>query len=331
MAGVGVSKVFGFTGEAKAFERFGSVVDNGFYIILTAVGTIALGFGGGLVGNYKLDDNLKAAATLWDYVCVFLQYPLVWMVGGAVLFILGSIGTYGDQKKLQEKIKELESENGTIPELNEAINSSQETIESCKSALRKMHTDLVTTHLKAAYKSLGLSTHDRVSIYYEHANDFYLLARYSQNPEYAKSHRQKFALNQGVIGKAWQHQRHTEKNCPHHQSEPEYLGYLFDNYGFSRNQALGFAMKSCRYVAVAISDADSHTGVIVFESTDPRFFDGYGGQLESHVYTYCLDYQGIHSKFLRDGLELNREANIASASSLSVEKEFLDSFRGVVK
>lgn len=323
--------LFGFSGRAKIFSRLGIIIDNSFYIILTTMGTIALGFGGGLVGNYKYDDLMKAALTTTDQAWVLICYPLIWMLAGAVLVLLGAIGTYKDQKKLQQQADSLESQVSIIPELNDAINSAQETMESYKSDLRKMHSELVATHLKSAYKSLGLSTSDRISIYYEHANDFYLLARYSQNPVFAKPHRQKFALNQGVIGKAWQNQKHVERDCPNSEDQPAYLKYLSEQYGFKPSQALNFAMKSCRYVAVAISDADSHTGVIVFESIALPFFEGNEGRLEENIYAFCKDYQSIHSKFLRDGLELNREANVASSTNSSVEQEFLKHFRGVSK
>ncbi len=322
----------GFSGESTLFQSIGMIVDNGFFIGLTAAGTILLAFGGGLVGGYDFEKAWAAAVSNYECFKVIALYPMLWLILGGMIFIAGSIGSYIDQKKLQQQSESLKAENSIIPELNEAINSSQEVVESLKSALRKLHTDLVTTHLKAAYKSLELSTNDRVSIYYEYDNEFYLLARHSQNPEYAKSHRQKFSLNQGVIGQAWQHQRHAEKDCPEFQRKAEYLEYLLNKYGFKEAQALGFAMKSCRYLAFAISDADAHAGVIVFESTDPAFFDGCSGEIEKNIYKYCLDYQGIHSKFLRDGLNLNREVNVKRAiSKISVEEEFLVNIKGGAK
>jgi hypothetical protein len=331
MSDSGFFSLFGFSSRSKIFGRLGILIDNSFYIILTTIGTIALGFGGGLVGNYKYDELMKAAVTTADQAWVLISYPLIWMLFGAVLVLLGAVGTYKDQKKLQEKADSFEAQVAVIPELNDAINSAQETMESYKSNLRKMHSELVATHLKSAYKSLDLTTSDRISIYYEHANDFYLLARYSKNPVFAKPHRQKFALNQGVIGKAWQNQKHVEKDCPNSEDQSAYLEYLGEKYGFKPAQALNFAMKSCRYVAVAIADADSHTGVIVFESIASPFFDGSDGQLEENIYEFCRDYQSIHSKFLRDGLELNREVNAANSTNASVEKDFLNHFKEVTK
>lgn len=332
MSESGFFSFFGFSSRSKVFGRLGNIIDNSFYIILTTIGTIALGFGGGLVGNYKYDELMNAAVTRSDQAWVIISYPLIWMLIGAVLVILGAIGTFKDQKKLQERADSLESQVSIIPELNDAINSAQETMESYKSNLRKMHSELVATHLKSAYKSLYLTTSDRISIYYEHANDFYLLARYSKNPVFAKPHRLKFALNQGVIGKAWQNQRHVERDCPNSEDQPEpYLKYLSEKYGFKPAQAMNFAMKSCRYVAVAIADADAHTGVIVFESTASPFFEGSEGRLEENIYEFCRDYQSIHSKFLRDGLELNREVHAANSTNASVEQDFLNHFKEVTK
>lgn len=323
----GIFAKFGFASETNLFGDFGTAIGNGIYILLTALGTILLGFGGALAGSYNIDEKLKTAEAWNSTVAAYAFHPITWMVIGAALIIIGAIGTYLDSIALKKKIETLSMENSTIPSLNEAINSSQESTETLRSSLRKLHTELVTTHLKAAYKNVGLSTHDRVSIYYEHANDFYLLARYSKNPVYSQSHRLKFALNQGVIGKAWQHQRHIERDCPSFEKKAEYLSHMESTYGFKETQALGFAMKSCRYVAVAISDADSHTGVIVFESANENFFDRCDGKIESSIFTYCSDYQGMHSKFLRDGLDLNREAHIKSAPA-SVEQDFLQSFKG---
>ena len=326
------SQGWGFSGGSQFFSSIGTVVDNGFFIGLTAIGTILLAFGGGLVGGYDFDKTWAAAISKFDHLKVIVFYPMLWLALGGVAFVVGSIGSYKDQKKLQSQSEALKAENSKIPVLNEAINSSQEIVEGLKSSLRKLQTELVTTHLKAAYKNLSLSTHERVSIYYEYDNEFYLLARHSQNPEYAKSHRQKFSLNQGVIGKAWQHQRHAERDCPEFQRRAEYLDYLLKTYGFKEAQALGFAMKSCRYLAFAISDADAHAGVIVFESTDPAFFESCDGQIEDIIQKYCADYQGIHSKFLRDGLNLNREVNVKRVKAiLSVEEEFLGSIKGGAK
>lgn len=322
----GFFKKFGFAGEGDPLGQLGTKLNSSLYIILTVTGAVLLAFGGAFASGFKLDDELNAATTFWGDISVILRFPVTWMITGTALSIVGGIGNYLDSDALRSKIESLKRQNSSIPELNNEINGYQETIEALKSSLRLSHTDLVTTHLKAAYKSLSLTTQERVSIYYEHGNDFYLLARHSKNPVYAKSHRQKFALNQGVIGQAWEHQQHVERHCPGFQNRAEYLEYMEKTYDFKEVQALGFAMKSCRYVAIAISDADSHTGVIVFESTNEEFLNVSGKCIETEIFAYCSEYQGIHSKFLRDGLELNREAHIKSAPD-SVERDFLQGFK----
>ena len=311
----GFFKNFGFAGESNLLGNLGTKLNGSLYIAMTVVGTVLLAFGGAFASGFKIDDEWGAATTLWNYTSVIFRYPVAWMIAGTGLSVLGGIGNYIDSNALRSTIDSLKVQNNSIPDLNNEINSYQETIESLKSSLRLLHTELVTTHLKAAYKSLGLTTHDRVSIYYEHGNDFYLLARHSKNPVYAKSHRQKFALNQGVIGQAWQHQKHVERHCPGYQNRAEYLQYMEKTYGFKETQALGFAMKSCRYLAIAISDADSHTGVIVFESTNEDFLNVSDKCVETEIIAYCSEYQGIHSKFLRDDLDMNRYAHIKSSTN----------------
>ncbi|MFP3416232.1 hypothetical protein SB773_32855, partial [Bacillus sp. SIMBA_074] len=86
-------------------------------------------------------------------------------------------------------------------------------------------------------------------IYYEHDEEFYLLERYSKNPTYAKVHRQKFPLNQGVISKAWEHESHIESGCPHSNSYEEYVKYLDEHYEYKKEKIDTLTMKSCRYYA----------------------------------------------------------------------------------
>lgn len=322
----GFFKNFGFSGESNPLGDLGTKLNSSLYIVMTVVGTVLLGFGSAYASGFQISQEWSTATTFGEHASVIFRYPVVWMIAGTLLSVVGGIGNYLDSNALRSTIDTLKTQNNSIPSLNSEINGYQETIESLKSSLRLLHTELVTTHPKAAYKSLGLTTNERISIYYEHDSDFYLLARHSKNPVFAKSHRQKFALNQGVIGQAWQHQKHVESHCPAFQNRAEYLVYMGKTYGFKDSQTLGFAMKSCRYVAIAISDADSHTGVIVFESTSEDFLNAPDKCIESEIVAYCSEYQGMHSKFLRDGLELNREAHIKSAPD-SVEKDFLKDFK----
>ena len=81
-------------------------------------------------------------------------------------------------------------------------------------------------------------------------------------------------------------------------------------------------MKSCRYIALAIVDADVHIGVIVFESTETDFLKE--NDTENKIREHCKNHQGQLSKFVRDGLKLDREATIKRAgNNRSIEDEFL--------
>jgi hypothetical protein len=149
-----------------------------------------------------------------------------------------------------------------------------------------------------------------------------LLARYSINPQYTKIHRQKFPLNQGVIDKAWQHGCHVDKDCPKAEQNKEYVDYLIQTYGYEKEKINNLTMKSCRYIALAIVDADVHIGVIVFESTDPNFLTHI--DTENNIKEHCKKYQAQLCKFVRDGLELDRETKIKrSKNTESVEDNVL--------
>ena len=218
-------------------------------------------------------------------------------------------------------MRELEVKNKELDNTKSALNSVQEELQESKSKIIGLHGELVQTWLKGMSKFLELDSNSRVTIYYEHDEEFFLLERYSKNPTYAKVHRQKFPLNQGVISKAWEHESHIEKDCPHSSSYKDYIDYLNTTYDYKREKIDALTMKSCRYYARAIIDADIHIGVIVFEGTESNIFDN--GLIEK-ITEYCRDHQGQLSKFVRDSLLFDKEVNIKrEGKNISVEDELL--------
>lgn len=163
-------------------------------------------------------------------------------------------------------MRALEVENEKLSDAESALNFSQEEVQEATSKLIEKHTELVTTFLKGAFRQLNMDTYARVSLYYEHDEEFYILARYSANPNYSKIHRQKFPLNQGVISMAWQHNSHEESECPSAAEDFEqYKRYMNVTYQYDDDKISNLAMNSCRYYAKAVIDADVHIGVLVFE------------------------------------------------------------------
>ncbi|MCX7089696.1 MAG: hypothetical protein NTV00_16795 [Methylococcales bacterium] len=318
-------KKCGFTGESDLFKNAGEIISKALYIVSATLGAIALSVGSAYAGSFLFFTELENVAGFWPSFKFILLNPIATLIYGGIFLFFGGLGTYFDQNRQQLQNNELALANNelnkSVTGLREALNSTQEELQDQKSETNKLNKELVTIWLKSALKNLKLNSTERATIYYEFDDAFFLLARYSINPKYAKIHRQKFPLTQGVIGKAWQHGLHVEKDCPDSKNGQEYTGYLIKTYAYEEDKINSLTMKSCRYVALAIVDADVHIGVIVFESTEPEFLIN---NRDSKISEYCRNAQGQLSKFVRESLKLDREVTVKSdIKNKSVEDDIL--------
>ena len=299
---------FGFTGESTFFIELGKIISKAFYIISAAMGSILMALGGAYAGSYHFRVDWADANGALDSIICILFNPVSSLVSGGALFLFGAVGTYLDQSRQQAAITQLREDSKYFSVIEDALNATQEELQFQKSKTSELHSELVQSWLIGAYKTLGLNNQERVTIYYECDEEFYLLARYSQNPHFAKIHRQKFPLNQGVISLAWQNGLHVELSCPSQQNNTDYIQYMRKVYDFQPEKIDTLTMKSCRYLAKAIIDADVHVGVIIFESTEETFL-GSEAQRDD-IIRHCDSYQGRISKFVRDGFEFNKEIHL---------------------
>jgi len=315
-------KKFGFSGESEFFKILGEGFGKGLFILLASIGTLLLTIGSAYAGSFEWDKQWADTSGNFNSLKLMLFNPISSLVSGSVLFLIGAFGTYFDQNRQNKRMETLDSENKTLSETKSALNATQEELQAGKSKILELHNELVTTWLKGLAKYLDLDSNSRVSVYYEHDEEFFLLARHSKNPKYAKIHRQKFPLNQGVISKAWEHETHTESNCPASDCWEDYKLYMQENYSYEPKKLDSLTMKSCRYYAKAIIDADIHIGVIVFESTEINFLES---DITARINEYCGGHQGQLSKFVRDSLGFDKEVNIKrEGKQISVESELIE-------
>lgn len=335
---------FGFTGKSTFIRNIGQIISrwfdvfsNALYITCTASGTVFLSIGSGYVSTLKFSEEWMATNGILASLnlVTFNSYSAL-LVGGVLVFI-GGVGTYRDQneQKKQQELSDLNNEklNKSLNEFKDALNSTQEELQEQKVENHNLNNEIVTIWLKSAFNHFGFNSTERITIYYAFEGAFFLLARHSKNPEYSRVHRQKFSLNQGVISEAWRHECHVEDKCPvfdeNNEKNKPYANYLIKHYGYTADKIDALTMKSCRYIAIAVTDADTHVGVIVFESTKANFLEN---DLENKIKAYCGTNQGQLSKFVRDGLKLDQAIHIISSknndSSKSVEDEFLKAFEG---
>ncbi|WP_422413942.1 MULTISPECIES: hypothetical protein [unclassified Endozoicomonas] len=74
---------------------------------------------------------------------------------------------------------------------------------------------------------------------------------------------------------------------------------MMQNYSYSREILESINMKSCRYFAVAITEAGDNIGVILFESERK---DSFPNEVKIQIRDYCSDYQSHLCNFVKDGI-----------------------------
>lgn len=249
-------------------QHIGKFLDESSPNIANFLGPVIVGAGAGFISSYN--PALPADAGKMQTVVHYISCPWMWILIGGAIAIWGIVCTRKEENKKNSTISTLEGKLREKEPLEQSLDKAYEQIENSGSRLRELQMNLVAEALKSASRTLGLTTHDRVSIYYELDDEFHLLSRYSRNPALRKNHRQKFPLDHGVLSQAWCHRVHLDKNCPDSNSN-DYEEYQEKNYGYDAKTVSRFAMKSCRYLAFAITDADSPIGVILFESSNSNF------------------------------------------------------------
>ncbi|QSH56296.1 hypothetical protein A0J47_010150 [Photobacterium damselae subsp. damselae] len=315
-----MSNRFGFTGKSDFFKELGVSLGKGVYIVSSAIGTISLSLGCAFVGSYVAKDEWGKFQDFFGFIKFLLYNPWVYIFVGVVLFCIGALGIYKDQsemsndnKALNVKLSELETNKTSferskldeIQALKIKVDRSQEEAQLHSSKVSEIHSSLVESWLKGIAKSIDLDTHSRVSIYYEDDESFSILARYSQNPALSKMHKQRFALDQGVISHSWQHGQWYEGEAPHHTAD-EYDNYMINKYKYTQEELDAIKMKSCRYFGLAIVDVDDHIGVILFESTEKEHFNK---EMQDNIISYCDKYQSHLCAFVRNGRNYDKASS----------------------
>ncbi|REL37095.1 GAF domain-containing protein [Thalassotalea euphylliae] len=315
---------FGFTGESEVLNQFSNKIGQWWYIFFAAAGSALISICASFAAGFDFSTKLEATIGFWPCLWLFIWNPWLGILLGVLAILYGGKGTFNDLENLNDINAKLKKENTNIPELKNQINSISEDSESLQNQLSDLQVKLVETWLKGSSRQWKLSTQERVSIYYYVDNHFYLLARHSQNPIYAEQHRQKFSRNQGVISKAWQHKICVDiENCPLYKDDPEgYKAYMQEHYQYDSEKIDNLAMKSSRFVAISIIDADKHIGVIVIESVRADFFKS---QKVSQIKRYCTEYQSYMVDFVKGAIQYDKSAKVGQNHNLHVDQDFMES------
>lgn len=271
-------------------------------------------------------------------IAVLLASPWTYVLLGALLIVLNCYISYESTKALEKENEDLKGDlsdqtiklsntEAQVRNLNSQKNGYQENIQELNDQIYKLQNRLAVGWLKHVFKNKGFGTNERVSIYFELNNEFTLLARYSQNPTYNQIHRQKFPVNQGVISKAWAEGQWIEDKCPvHNLGNSSYKQYMARKYFFNQRDIDRFAMKSCWYVAVAISKADDNVGVIVFESIVQNRITT--TDVEDLI-RYCKSEQSHLVQFIEESIALDNAKRMESPNiARNTDQDILSLMRG---
>lgn len=296
-----------------------------------------------LLGGYDFSESWKEVITIVTFIAFILACPVLYLILGLVLGLLSGVGQHEKYKKIEEdnanlkkdlveknksiseKDAQINNSEVKINELNNSINAYQENIQSLNSQIHNLQNKIAVGWLKQAFKQHRMNSTERVTIYFEQKGQFSLLARYSTNPNYKTPNRQKFPINEGVISKAWAHGEKIENQCPVFETcDPtQYYDYMSKVYQFSMDDLKKFSMKSCWYVAVAITKTDDNIGVILFESIQKDILND--TEIKALI-SYCKEHESHLVHFIEESkaLEVAKRMDVAGASN-NTDNEILDS------
>ncbi|EJD6466177.1 hypothetical protein [Acinetobacter baumannii] len=293
----------------------------------TVAGVISLGVGGAFVGSYKWSVEWEKVVDAATFIAFLLTNAYLGLIFGGIIYLSSEYIRYEKTKKIENENINLKNDMAVLNDLSFAVNGYQENIQNLNNQIYKLQNDLAIGWLKHVFKLFQFNSTERVSIYFEQNEVFSLLARYSANPHYKKAHRQKFPLNEGVISQAWSYGEKVENSCPKYDDDQDgYCAYMSSTYRFKIEDLKSFYMKSCWYVAIAISKADDNLGVIVFESTDTNILTP--TQVKALI-SYCKENQSYLAQFIEESkaLEVAKRMDSARATS-NTDNDFLSSLSG---
>lgn len=312
-------KLFGFSSNKELKVTF---ILKYFFQILTILGATLMALAGDFAYKYSeavllcdKQDNCYFPYIFNDWVCLVL---------GIIIGITGLVGTASDSKELKSNNEILKKENRKLKKVESDLNNAQEDYSKLFDRLHQKHSDVVKTWLKMISTEIKLTTYERLTIYYEHTEEFTLLSRFSQNKQFNKIHSQKFPLNEGVISKSWQHNSYKEEKSPlFHDEEEEYYTYMEKEYGYKRERLSEITMKCDRFFGIAIQEADDSIGVLLYEKISQEGDTDFNDKCDKLI-AQSQKYESYLTKYVHDAIDLDRTIHINNNES--AEDDLLKSF-----
>lgn len=237
--------------KEPALEQAALWLENYYPSLLSGVGTIIIAVVGVIYMSAK--NNWVLALIIG---CVGVA-----AIAGEVVLILR-----------QPKIRTLQKEK---EDLENKVEKLELTLEQRAERLEGDYYNIIQNQLIAVARNVRLNNDDRVSLYSHDKASFWMLGRYSINPNLKERGRSHYPEDQGVIGQAWRDGNAYADSLPDPlRNEDEYFEELKSTYNIPKGVAREFTMRSRCIVAFAVSDSteSQRKAVIVFESLNEEQF-----------------------------------------------------------
>lgn len=211
-----------------------------------------------------------------------LQLNKYGWVGLIIAFILSIFHIYR-QVQNSKTIEKLESDkNDEIKELKEIKEKYELNIQYLENRLAKISSSsiaLIETNLAYLSEKIKLGSEGRITLYKFIDDQFYILGRYSENPEFKKRSRESYP-KEGLIYKAWQEGKFckiTGIPAPANKKSKFKSGYfrtLYDIAPIKEETVWNMRMKSRCFYLKTLKDLSSleNNSIIVIESIQENGF-----------------------------------------------------------
>ena len=190
-----------------------------------------------------------------------------------VMSVVINVIFFFNQKKKSKSLKSFEEDNN---EKAIKIQSLENKIQS----IHKNYTEIFNEHLASLYFKLKLSNDSRISMYKLENDNFYIIGRYSINPDLYKINRNYYPSNQGLIALALSNGNYfLNTGVPEYGIKSRQKNIVFNFFNsislIDRDVFDKITMKSKSFYLRALLDPKNiqRTSIIVIESTKSKAFE----------------------------------------------------------
>lgn len=208
-----------------------------------------------LLADIKNDSKKKIVSDLsWEDINSFLVF------GGIVFMIIGVIVNFLQKNK-----------NLSFSQIQTELQTTKDKLKN----IQKEYFKLCSDNIRVIFESFFIQTdgQGRVSIYKFDDDQFKLLGRYSNNPEFNRIGRGNYSSSEGFIAKGWQFGKFEINSAPKWVGNgKDYKDFMRFNCNITDGALKKIRMKSRSFYIYRIKNEDSRPplGIIVFEQIKPQ-------------------------------------------------------------